>query len=93
MSDTGHAARAQRWTTVLDGQRLRELRREHGLSQDRLAALAGVSLTTVARLESQPQPPCRTRTLARLAAALGEQPATITAAVAPDPVTSSDINR
>jgi transcriptional regulator with XRE-family HTH domain len=51
MSDTGHAARARRSTTVLDGQRLRELRREHSLSQDKLAALAGVSLTTVVRLD------------------------------------------
>jgi transcriptional regulator with XRE-family HTH domain len=78
MSDTGHAARARRWITVLDGQRLRELRRENGLSRDKLAALAGVSLTTVVRLESQPQLSCRTRTLVRLAAALGQHPSTIT---------------
>ncbi len=68
---------AQRWTTVLDGQRLRQLRHEHGLSQEKLADRAGISLATVARLECQPRSPCRCRTLARLAAALGEQPATI----------------
>jgi transcriptional regulator with XRE-family HTH domain len=69
--------RAQRWTTVLNGTRLRELRRRHGLSQEKLADRAGVSLTTVARLESQPTSPCRCQTLARLATALGEDPATI----------------
>jgi transcriptional regulator with XRE-family HTH domain len=66
------------WTTVLDGQRLRKLRRQQGLSQERLADRAGISLTTVARLERQPCPPCRTRTLGRLAAALGEPAASIT---------------
>jgi DNA-binding XRE family transcriptional regulator len=68
---------AQRWTTVLDGQRLRQLRRQHGLSQEKLADRAGISLTTVARLERQSRPPCRGRTVARLAAALGEHPAAI----------------
>jgi transcriptional regulator with XRE-family HTH domain len=52
------------------------LRRQHGLSQEKLADLAGISLTTVARLERQPTAPCRSWTLARLAIALGEQPAT-----------------
>ena len=69
--------RAQRWTTVLDGTRLRELRLQHGLSQEKLADRAGVSLTTVARLESQPKSPCRCQTLARLATALAEEPTTI----------------
>lgn len=69
--------RAQRWTTVLNGTRLRELRRQHGLSQEKLADQAGVSRTTVAKLESQPKSPCRCRTLARLAAALAEDPAAI----------------
>jgi transcriptional regulator with XRE-family HTH domain len=69
---------AKSWTTVLDGQRLRQLRTQHGLSREKLAGLAGVSLTTVARLEAQPRASCRSRTLARLAAALGESPAVIT---------------
>ena len=37
---TGHA---DRWTAVIDGQRLRELRRQRALSQAELAKLAGVS--------------------------------------------------
>jgi transcriptional regulator with XRE-family HTH domain len=65
------------WTTVLDGTRLRQLRRERGLSQERLADRAAISLATVVRLERQSQAPCRGRTLARLAAALDEQPSTI----------------
>jgi transcriptional regulator with XRE-family HTH domain len=68
--------RAQQWTTIANGQRIRELRRQCGLAQ---AELAGVSLDTVARLERQHRTACRTRTLARIAAALGEPPATIAA--------------
>jgi transcriptional regulator with XRE-family HTH domain len=84
------SSRVQRWTTIANGQRLRELRRQCGLAQAELAALAGVSLDTVARLERQHRTPCRTRTLARIAAALGEPPATIAAVTMPDPVTRSD---
>ena len=69
---------AHRWNTALDGQRLRQLRRQHGLSQEQLAAKAGISLATVARLERTPRTTCRTRTLARLAAALAERPAALT---------------
>jgi transcriptional regulator with XRE-family HTH domain len=67
----------QRWTTVLDSERLRELRRRRGMSQSELAEQAGISLRTLARLESQSSRPCRTRTLARLARALGEDPAVL----------------
>lgn len=74
---------AGRWTTVLDGHRLRQLRRQHGLSQEKLADRAGISLTTMARLERQQRSPCRTRTLARLAAALGEHPASLSIATSP----------
>ena len=73
---TGHA---DRWTTVLDGQRLRELRRQRALPQAELARLAGVSAHTVSKLERQPASGCRSRTLARPAAALGESPSAITA--------------
>jgi transcriptional regulator with XRE-family HTH domain len=66
--------RAQRWTIIANGQRIRELRHQCGLAQ---AGLAGVSLDTVARLERQHRTTCRTRTLARIAAALGEPPATM----------------
>jgi transcriptional regulator with XRE-family HTH domain len=65
---------------TIDGHRLRQLRRQHGLSQDTLADRAGISLSTIARLESQPTAPCWGRTLARLATALGEQPTAITPA-------------
>ena len=71
------ASAGRTWTTVLDGTRLRQLRRERGLSQEQLADRAAISLTTVARLERQSRASCRGRTLARLAAALGEQPAAI----------------
>jgi transcriptional regulator with XRE-family HTH domain len=69
---------AQRWTTVLDGSQLRRLRLRNGLSQEQLAAQAGISLAAMTRLERQPRASCRCRTLARLAAALGEDPATLT---------------
>jgi DNA-binding XRE family transcriptional regulator len=68
---------AQRWTTALDGERLRQLRQQHGLSQEKLADLARISLTTMARLERQDRSPCRSWTLGRLAAALNETPAAI----------------
>jgi DNA-binding XRE family transcriptional regulator len=69
-----------RWMVIIDGQRLRELRLQGGLSQEMLADRAGVSLATVGRLERHGRPSCRGRTLARLAAALGEHPAAITPA-------------
>jgi DNA-binding XRE family transcriptional regulator len=72
------ARRAQPQTFILDGQRLRQLRRQRGLSQEELADQAGVSLTTVARLERQSCASCRGWTLGRLAQALGEHPATTT---------------
>jgi transcriptional regulator with XRE-family HTH domain len=75
---TGHARPAHRWTTAIDGQHLRNLRHQHGLSQERLAGKAGISVTTVARLEHHYHAPCRSRTLARLAAALGHPPADLT---------------
>ena len=59
-------------TFILDGHRLRQLRRQRGLSQAELADQAGISLTTVARLERQFYAPCRGWTLGCLARALGE---------------------
>lgn len=70
-----------RWTAIVDGQRLRELRRLRALSQVELAKLAGVSAHTVSKLERQPASCCRSRTLPRLAAALGEVPSSIAAYV------------
>lgn len=68
----------QRWFTVVDGARLRQLRRQCGLSAAELAGKAGVSQSTVTRLERHQQCPCRTRTLVRLARALGQQPRVLT---------------
>ena len=59
---------------LVDGRRLRALRRARGLSQERLAWAAGVDLHTVARLERHPRPQCRGLTLTLLAEALGEHP-------------------
>lgn len=77
--DCPSASLAGRWTTVIYGHRLRQLRRERELSQVELAGKAGLSLTTVARLERHPRVSCRSRTLSRLAAALGEDPSSLTA--------------
>jgi predicted transcriptional regulator len=63
-----------RWITAIDGQLLRRMRRQRGLSQEQLADLAGVSLTTVARLERPSMQPCRTWTLFRIANALEQHP-------------------
>ncbi|MGH3070132.1 MAG: helix-turn-helix domain-containing protein [Streptosporangiaceae bacterium] len=76
MTDTSPSTMtSHRWTITVAGARLRHVRRQHGLSQDQLAAKAGISRATVARLERHPSASCRSRTLARLAAALGEDPA------------------
>ncbi len=80
---TQTSRRGQRWFTVLDGHRLRHLRRQRGLSQEQLAGRAGISPATVARLEREPAAPCRCRTLGRLARALGGDPARLTPAAHP----------
>ncbi len=77
MMATRHTNHAQRWIAVVDGHRLRELRRQRGLAREELAGRAGISLDTLARLERRQSASCRTRTLARLAAALGEEPSAI----------------
>jgi anti-sigma regulatory factor (Ser/Thr protein kinase)/DNA-binding XRE family transcriptional regulator len=63
---------------MIDGTRLRWVRREHGLSQERLAWAAGVSIATVGNLERQPRSYCANRTLALLCEALGEPPDALT---------------
>jgi serine/threonine-protein kinase RsbW len=75
---TASANPLARWTAVVDGDRLRELRSQHGLSQEELADQAGVSLATVTRLERDQRPVRRSWTLARLAIALSEHPNAIT---------------
>jgi transcriptional regulator with XRE-family HTH domain len=67
------AARQVPEITVVDSQRLRQLRRERGFSQLSLAIRAGVGLTTLERIERESRPRCRNFTVARLAIALGER--------------------
>jgi transcriptional regulator with XRE-family HTH domain len=74
---TGPTRLTDRWTTAIDGQQLRQLRRQQGLTQVELARQAAVSPTVVTRAERRPRVSCRTRTLVRLAAALGTEPATL----------------
>lgn len=69
---------ARPWISVVDGQRLRRVRRERGLSQERLSWAAGVSITTIAKLEREPRSSCTKRTLALLCEALGEAPDALT---------------
>ena len=76
---TGLTRPACRWIAVIDGRQLRQLRGQQGLTQAALARQAAVSLSVVSRLERQPRASCRSRTLARLAAALGRPPADLTA--------------
>jgi DNA-binding XRE family transcriptional regulator len=64
--------RADRWITLADGRKIRQLRHQLGLSQDALADLAQIGVTTLARLERDDHAPCRTWTLGRIAAALNE---------------------
>jgi transcriptional regulator with XRE-family HTH domain len=83
MTTTQTSRPGRRWFTVLDGHRLRRLRRQRGLSREQLADRAGISPATVARLERQRSAPCRCRTLGRLARALGEEPDRLTPAGLP----------
>jgi DNA-binding XRE family transcriptional regulator len=48
---------ADRWFTVVDGIRLRQLRRQRGLTAAELAGEAGIGLSTVLRLEGSPGGP------------------------------------
>ena len=70
---------AQRWITLLDGQQLRLLRRYHGLTQQELAAKAGISCATVTRLERASPLACRRPHPVPLADALGIEPAALMA--------------
>jgi DNA-binding XRE family transcriptional regulator len=88
MSAIKQAGNQSRWTTVIDGQLLRQMRRQRGLSQARLADLAGVSLTTVARLERPSMQPCRTWTLYRLAHVLQQHPGPPSAESSPQALAS-----
>lgn len=59
------------WRNVpVDGQRLRELRAQRGLSQQRLADKTDLGITTIRRLECQQHPWCKAWTIDLIAAAL-----------------------
>ena len=77
-------ARQPKQKIMVDGSRLQRLRQAQGLSRRRLAWDAGVSVATLARLESQPRPQCLGRTLTRLADVLGENPRALVSAAPPD---------
>ncbi len=67
------------WKNVpVDGRRLRTIRAEQGLSQQKLAYKANVGITTIRNLETKPEPACRSWTVGLLAAALDIQPALLT---------------
>ena len=70
------------WITTVDGARLREARIERGLSRDKFASDAGVSLSTMARLETQRAASCHRATLYRIAATLADDPRSVIAALA-----------
>jgi transcriptional regulator with XRE-family HTH domain len=78
----------QRWYAVPDGSRVRQLRRQRGLTQEKLASMAGVSTSTVTRLERQYRAFCRSYILARIAAVLGEHPARLLKSPGPCPPVS-----
>lgn len=62
-----------RVASIAFGQRLRELRAEHGISQDQLACKTGVHSTAIGRLERGGREP-RLTTIRRLARGIGVQP-------------------
>jgi transcriptional regulator with XRE-family HTH domain len=59
--------------TIAFGQRLRELRAEHRVSQDRLALATGIHPTAIGRFERGDREP-RLRSILRLAEGLGVKP-------------------
>lgn len=62
------------WIVTFDGIRLRQRRRERGLSQERLSHRSRVSLGTIQRIEKLPAASCHVGTLQRLANALSSNP-------------------
>lgn len=72
------------WYVTLDGQRLRDLRTERGLSQKSVCEQAGIHPKTISRLEAERWPTCRGRTAALIARTLGTSPESLLAPV-PDP--------
>ena len=69
------------------GQRVRELRAEHGISQDALARATGIDPTAIGRLERGSREP-RLTTILRIARGLGVQPGALTNDLAAESATS-----
>lgn len=65
-------------TTMTIADRIRQLRREHGLTQEDLAAKAGLGIATIQRLERGESPSAAT--IASIAAAFALSPAALTKA-------------
>ena len=57
--------------------RLREIRMEHGMSQEELAEKAGMSRTTISKIENDEEANVNTRTVAKIAEVFGVNPSEI----------------
>lgn len=57
--------------------RLKELRTERGLSQEKLAEKSDISRTTISKIENNEEVVMTTRTIAKLADVLGVNPSDI----------------
>ena len=57
--------------------RLKELREERGISQERLSELSGISRTTLSKIENNEEVSVNTRTIARLADVFDVNPSEI----------------
>lgn len=57
--------------------RLKDLREERGISQERLAVLSGISRTTLSKIENNEEVNVNTRTIAKLADFFGVKPSDI----------------
>ena len=57
--------------------RLKELREERGISQEKLAELSGISRTTLSKIENNEEVNVNTRTIAKLSDVFGVKPSEI----------------
>lgn len=57
--------------------RLKELREERGISQEKLSELSGISRTTLSKIENNEEVNVNTRTIAKLAEVFGVKPSEI----------------
>lgn len=57
--------------------RLKELREERGISQEKLSEISGISRATLSKIENNEEMNLNTRTIAKLAAAFQVKPSDI----------------